>query len=100
MAGRAIHHRSLALETLDRLQVLLVDVTHHIAHLTGDSLFALVVTGPVLRIVAMRAPDAERASVADIHDGQQRRRRPSLENLNVLEHRLRRLLFLALDLLA
>src|SRR5437016_637945 len=102
MTGIAIDEApvSARLEIL-HLSQLLVDRTMHRGHLSCRTFRAFIVLREVLLIVAVRARNAERMAVSQIHDEQQPARRYLLEdwNLNVLEYLFRGLLFVACDLL-
>lgn len=101
MAGHAVDEsllRRLCREIL-HLEQLLIDPKVHHRHLARRSLGSLLIAREIPRIVAVRARHAERLRVANVHDYEERLRWHIAEvwELDVLEHRRRRVLFAASD---
>src|SRR6266849_6593038 len=71
----------------------------HLRHIAGDLLGFLVVPLPLARNMAMSTTRAQKPAVTHLHNLQQIPRRHPGQDLDVLEHGFRRLVFLASDLL-
>src|SRR5438045_368027 len=72
----------------------------HYCHLTGSTLGTFIVTGEVLLDMAVLAVHPESMAVASVHNQQQPCGGNALQYVDVLEHLLGRLLFVACNLLS
>ena len=86
MTRRAVDRRRFAFQVLNLFEVLTVYSSHHRSHVARDLFRWFVVFLPGAWNVTVCAGDAERTSVAQLHNAQHATRGHALEELNVFEN--------------